>query len=87
MSLPDVHTARYGRAMAQPTASFPSSVQLTRDMAETLVTHFASFEADGVVTIEFKGGGLWLVHASGFRQFLGSTKRLDRGEVPEPSLH
>jgi hypothetical protein len=50
-----------------------ATAEFTHDMAETLETYFATYEQDGVVTVEITDHGLWLRHPqSGTRQFLGS---------------
>ena len=68
--------------MAQHEIPPPSAttVEFTEDMAWTLMTTFKHYAREGVVTLELRAGGLWLVHpATNSRQFLGATKPLDWG--------
>ena len=49
--------------------------ELTADMVETLSEHFATYQIDGVVSIEVTSRGLWLQHpTTGTRQFLGLAR-------------
>lgn len=55
-----------GEAMAE--------AHFTKDMAETLVRFFQAYAECGVVTVEVKDGGLWLVNPNDrSRQFLGKA--------------
>ncbi len=58
--------------------------EFTEDMAATLYKHFGVYEAQGVVSLEIASNGLWLVHPSGTRQFLGLA-RLSPDYVEKPS--
>lgn len=58
-----------------------ANAEFTRDMAETLISHFADYEVEGIVTIEVTDKGLWLKNPEGGQQFLGATKSI-HGDLP-----
>jgi len=47
-----------------------------KNMVETLNEYFDIYSVDGMVTVEVKDHGLWLVNPDGSKQILGATERL-----------
>ena len=49
-----------------------AQAELTRDMIEALLRDFDAYaNRDGVVTIEFRDGAIWVAGEAGEREFLG----------------
>ena len=54
-----------------------TTVEFTRDMADTLSRCFDVYAEDGRVTLELHAGGVWLLDpATGGRSFLGAARPL-----------
>lgn len=57
--------------------------EFTEDMADTLHQHFHAYARDGRVTLELRGGGVWLIHpVAGKPQFLGAARPLQLHRSP-----
>lgn len=63
----------------------PVTIEVTEDMAQSLVECFDAYAQEGVVTLELHAGGVWLRNPlTSSRQFLGSAKPLDWGPLKRP---
>ncbi|MGB3313377.1 MAG: hypothetical protein WBB85_03105 [Albidovulum sp.] len=52
------------------------SLELSEDMAASIVQNFEVFALDGCLVIESRPGGIWFVHPLGPRAFLGLARNI-----------